>query len=236
MLALPGEVMQHLDSNPLHHSQDAEPRRSVRTSRQSRHSRRGSRLSQSNQRPRAGSDGSDKHGRARAGSHVSHVALLSEGGEAFCHHFGARNSLPAEILGATLQDAGPDPTEEPRLQQSALAVVPAPTVEDPLPTSRARIPRDVRLPAFLVVLCATYNNTAYPLEFNTFAIYFEQVHNWNEATWASLAAGDLLAAIAIKLIPMLFKSRYDPDEASCCRRFWHNITSNPCNLSLILFT
>jgi len=40
-----------------------------------------------------------------------------------------------------------------------------------------------RLPALLLALCAGCNLTAYAIEFATFAIYFKQVHKWNEAAW-----------------------------------------------------
>lgn len=44
-----------------------------------------------------------------------------------------------------------------------------------------------RLPAFLILLTGFCNNASYTLEFATFAIYFKQVHNWNEApcSWAA---------------------------------------------------
>ena len=40
-----------------------------------------------------------------------------------------------------------------------------------------------RLPALLIALTAFFNNASYAMEFATFAIYFKQEHNWNEATW-----------------------------------------------------
>ena len=59
-----------------------------------------------------------------------------------------------------------------------------------------------------------------------------------KATWAGLAqtSGDLMAAIAMKLIPVIFSSDYDPDELGCFRRFLHHLTSEPYNLTFILFT
>ena len=40
----------------------------------------------------------------------------------------------------------------------------------------------LRFPALLIVLCSLCNNCSYSVEFNNFAIYFKEVHNWNEAT------------------------------------------------------
>jgi len=59
-----------------------------------------------------------------------------------------------------------------------------------------------------------------------------------KATWAGLAqtAGDLMAAIAMKLIPVIFSSDYDPDKSGRFRRFLHHLTSEPYNLTFILFT
>ena len=57
-----------------------------------------------------------------------------------------------------------------------------------------------------------------------------------QATWASIAqtSGDLVAAIAMQVIPVLFTAAYDPDEAGCLGRFFHLLTSQPYNLSFWL--
>lgn len=38
----------------------------------------------------------------------------------------------------------------------------------------------LRWPAFLIVLSCLCNTGSYAIEFATFAIYFKQVHNWND--------------------------------------------------------
>ena len=43
--------------------------------------------------------------------------------------------------------------------------------------------RHRRFPGFLIMICAFCNQCSYAMEFGTFAIYFRQVHNWNDATW-----------------------------------------------------
>ena len=60
----------------------------------------------------------------------------------------------------------------------------------------------------------------------------------SEATLAGIAqtAGDLMAAIAMQVIPVLIQTEYNPDEASCLRRFFHNLISEPYNLSIGLAT
>ena len=49
-------------------------------------------------------------------------------------------------------------------------------------------------------------------------------------------AGDLTAAIAMQLIPALIHIEYNPDEAGCLRRFFHNLFAEPYNLSFSLAT
>eukprot|EP00435_Cladocopium_sp_Y103_P007243 s999_g2.t1 len=95
-----------------------------------------------------------------------------------------------------------------------------------------------RFPAFLLALCSFCNVSAYSIEFATYAIYFKQVHNWNDATLAGVAqtAGDLTAAVAMQAIPFFFRGQYDPDEAGCLRRFFHHLTSQPYNVSFALAT
>eukprot|EP00435_Cladocopium_sp_Y103_P011245 s69_g2.t3 len=154
------------------------------------------------------------------------MTALSEAGEHFRHHFGTRNVLLPEIAGAT------------GAERVMREVMDEDEGKIPARAGIGAIPADVRLPALLIVLTAFLNNCVYAMEFATFAIYFKQVHNWKEATLASIAqtAGDLVAAIAMQVIPALFTGGYDPDEAGCVRRSFHHITSQPYNLSFILAT
>ena len=47
-------------------------------------------------------------------------------------------------------------------------------------------------------------------------------------------AGDLTAAIAMRVIPALIRTEYSLDEAGCLRRFFHHLTSEPYHLSFCL--
>eukprot|EP00435_Cladocopium_sp_Y103_P029032 s999_g7.t1 len=159
---------------------------------------------------------------------VSKMTALSRAGEDFQHHFGTSTALQPQIVGATGQKSvmrtqleGPDGM-----------------AEKPVKAGLSAIPKNVRLPALLLALCAFCNLTAYAIEFATFAIYFKQVHSWNEAKLAGVAqtAGDLMAAVSMQVIPVLIGSSYDPDRAGCLRRFFHNLLSQPYNLSFALAT
>ena len=105
-------------------------------------------------------------------------------------------------------------------------------------TQRARIPKDVRCPAFLIMLNFGCTKASIIIAYVTFAIYFLQEHDWSKATWAGIAqtVGDFIAAVNLQMIPVLFPSSYDPDEAGCVRRSWHRRMSEPYNLSFTLAT
>ncbi|CAL1126306.1 unnamed protein product [Cladocopium goreaui] len=154
---------------------------------------------------------------------LTSLLALSESGQDFRNHYLTSNALQPQIVGST------GAAQKLRLELD---------VDDDAEEAETGIPRDIRFPALLIVLCSLCNNCSYSVEFNNFAIYFKQVHNWNEATWAGLAqtAGDLMAAIAMKLIPVIFSSDYDPDKSGRFRRFLHHLTSEPYNLTFILFT
>mmetsp|Transcript_67437 Transcript_67437/g.147790 ORF Transcript_67437/g.147790 Transcript_67437/m.147790 type:complete len:724 (+) Transcript_67437:46-2217(+) len=154
---------------------------------------------------------------------LTSLLALSESGQDFRNHYLTSNALQPQIVGST------GAAQKLRLELD---------VDDDAEEAETGIPRDIRFPALLIVLCSLCNNCSYSVEFNNFAIYFKEVHNWNEATWAGLAqtAGDLMAAIAMKLIPVIFSSDYDPDKSGRFRRFLHHLTSEPYNLTFILFT
>jgi len=46
-----------------------------------------------------------------------------------------------------------------------------------------------RFPSALIVLCCLCNTCSYTIEFATFAVYFRQVHKWNEADSTIFCAG-----------------------------------------------
>ena len=98
----------------------------------------------------------------------------------------------------------------------------------------------------------------YTIEFATFAIYFREVHKWDQArfatnfgtnlhqstqstnhllpssqaTLASVAqtAGDIIAAVAMRMIPVRMMEG-DPQELPCVKRFMWYLTAQPYNLS-----
>eukprot|EP00438_Fugacium_kawagutii_P006731 Skav219143 [mRNA] locus=scaffold1574:731751:733658:+ [translate_table: standard] len=157
----------------------------------------------------------------------SQVSKVSESAQLFSYTYGA-SSLQPHIVGAT---------GEKKVQRYELELLEEEEADEVEKTqSSPSVPKDVRFPVFLVVLNAFYNNFTYPMEFATFALYFRQVHNWNEATWASLAqtAGDVLAAILIQLLSRV--DFYNEDEAGCFMRLLHHFTSSPFNLSFLLLT
>ncbi|CAL1153383.1 unnamed protein product, partial [Cladocopium goreaui] len=170
-------------------------------------------------------------GRGSVVSAFSRVTALSEAGQDFSHHYLTSNLLQPEIVGASGKKRKVRlPVEDEDTEDGP--------EENPTPAKSGGIPSDIRLPASLIVLCSLCNNSSYSIEFSTFAIYFKEVHNWNEATLAGLAqtAGDLMAAIAMQVIPVFVSDNYDPDELDCFRRYLHYVTSMPYNLSLIVFT
>lgn len=213
-------------------------------------------------RPRAGSDetAGSKHGdeviclRRRSGqsqistpgrrSMVSVMSAVSNASNVTTsrHHFATSNALPAWIVGATggkavaRVDGAEAVDEDGQVVQVASANV------------KAKMPADMRFPCLLIVLNSLCSNAVYTIEFATFGIFFRQVHNWNEATWASLAqsAGDVTAAIAMQVIPLFCTNESDecnehgPDDPQdfgrfgCVRRFLRPATSQPYNLSWIL--
>ena len=49
-------------------------------------------------------------------------------------------------------------------------------------------------------------------------------------------AGDVVGALTMQLIPVLFRQSADPDDLGCFRRFWYYLLSKPYTLSVALFT
>ena len=152
---------------------------------------------------------------------VSRMTSLSKAGKDFRHHFGTAGALQPQIVGATGAKAALRDVETWHVDGDG-------NVEEnsgPVPTKRASIPKDVRLPAFLIVLNCFCSTASYVIEFSTFAIFFKQEHNWNVAVFASLAqtAGDVMAAIAMQVIPAIFPDSFNKAEAGPIRRFFHYI-------------
>ena len=165
---------------------------------------------------------------------LSRVTALSEAGQDFHHHFGTNLATMPQIVGRTgakrvLRDEGEDFDEEGDKVEESIT-------ETAETKARSKIPKDIRLPVFLIVLNCFTNTATYVIEFSTFALFFREVHSWNEATLASVAqtAGDVMAAVMMQVIPFLMPGGYDPDEAGPCSRFWHSLTSPPYTITCVL--
>jgi len=97
------------------------------------------------------------------------------------------------------------------------------------------IPKDLRLPAALILSSCLCNTLGYVTLYSRFAIFFKEVHDFN-ATFAGMAqtGGDIIAATVIKVVPLLFSADFDPVEAGWFLRNWHFIISQPYNVTLNL--
>ena len=167
-------------------------------------------------------------------SAMSRVTALSEAGQDFHHHFGTNLATMPHIVGRTgakrvLRDDGGDFDEEGDKVEESIS-------ETAETKARSKIPKDIRLPVLMIVLNCFTNTATYVIEFSTFALFFREVHSWNEATLASVAqtAGDVMAAFMMQVIPFLVPGGYDPDEAGPCSRFWHSLTSQPYTITCVL--
>ena len=154
---------------------------------------------------------------------VSRMTALREAGEDFrCHGATSAAILPV-IIGATgskgvVRDEVP-PLDEPAFEEKSKG-----------------LPKDLRLPAFLLAMNSFCNMMCYNIEFGTFAIYFKDVYGWNDAMFASLAqtAGDVTAALAMQVAPYFLPNSGDPEEMNRCSRTMYYLVSQPYNLSLII--
>ncbi|CAK9076882.1 unnamed protein product [Durusdinium trenchii] len=166
-----------------------------------------------------------KGSKVTQGTFLSRVTALTnlKDSENFQHGFMANNALrPTVQTRAGTHGGDQDERDEEKTEQKR--------------TSRSSnkgtkgIPKDLRIPAFLIVLCCFNNNFSYVFEFSTFAVYFKVYHGWNAAMWASFAqtAGDLTAAIMMKV---LGAATDDDEEAGILRR----LTKQPYSLSCLLF-
>eukprot|EP00913_Durusdinium_trenchii_P033563 g31421.t1 len=99
------------------------------------------------------------------------------------------------------------------------------------PQGSGKLPRDLYLPAALIMLSSFNNTASYGIEFGTFAIFFKEVHGWESATWAGICqtAGDLLAAVVMAVLGQ--PTKQDLDELSGLRWLWHSLTGQPYIIS-----
>ena len=139
-------------------------------------------------------------------SRITALTSLKDSND-FQYHFAASTALSASIA----QRAGPSDEEK--------------------ASKSISVPKDLRWPLFLIVLCDWGNAVSYMFEYSTFAIYFKEYHGWDAAVWASLAqtSGDLFAAIIMKAIP----DRVDEEveDVGLLKR----LRMQPYNLSCLLF-
>ena len=159
------------------------------------------------------------------------ISVLPEAGRHFQNHFAASQALLPQIIGARGRESVQ--REELELIDEAGAVV-----EAEIQHIGASIPKDFGLPALCIQLNSFCNTAAYILVYASFAIYFNQVHHRADAALAGMTqtAGDVVGALAMQAIPLLFRQSANPDDLGCFRRFWYYLLSKPYTLSLTLFT
>ncbi|CAK9039582.1 Uncharacterized protein SCF082_LOCUS23167 [Durusdinium trenchii] len=159
-----------------------------------------------------------KTSKGTKGTMLSRVTALTnlKDSENFQHSFMANNALRPTLAQRAGERNGPDTGHE------------EVKVTNVKSTSKA-VPRDLRLPALMVMLCCFNNNLSYMFEFSTFAVFFKEYHGWNDAMLASFAqtAGDLTAGVMMKV----FGAQTDDDEdAGVLRR----LIKQPYSLACLL--
>ena len=165
-------------------------------------------------------------------SSLSQLSVLSEAGRHFQNHFAASRSVLPKIVGATGRHSVP--REELHVIDETGSVV-----ATQMQHTSSFIPREIRLPAALIVLNSFCNTCAYILEYATFAIYFKEVYKWKggaNLVGITQMAGDVLGALLMQLIPVLFRQTSAPDNLGFCGWLWHCLLSKPYGLSITLFT
>ena len=160
---------------------------------------------------------------------LSRLTSLSEAGESLRHITGTNSALQPTIATATGEGGM---LRDVLLGNAAQELVP----EEELGPTHLFIPKDLRVPAVLLFCNSFCSYVSYVVEFATYSIFFKEVHNWDQATFASMAqtSGDLVAAIAIQVLPFVMPE-IDPDEAGFFGRHFHYLTSPPYGLGLTLF-
>ena len=160
---------------------------------------------------------------------LSRLTTLSEAGETLRFLTGTNSALQPTVATATGEGGM---LRDVLLGQAAQELVP----EDELGPVHSFIPKDLRLPAFLLFCNSFCSYVSYVVEFATYSIFFKEVHNWDQATFASMAqtSGDLVAAIAIQVLPFVMPA-IDPEEAGFFGRNFHYLSSPPYGLGVTLF-
>ena len=214
----------------------------VNPARKSRASRRASRRSGMSQKSQAtrktahtrGSGGTMHTMRSSIGTALTKMTSLSQAGEGLQHACGMEPTIISAKggLGVARNDAKNDWFDA----YGEVEEIDGPKSEaqDSAKAKRG-IPKDLRLPACLILSSCLCNTVGCVTIYSRFAIFFKEVHDFN-ATFAGMAqtAGDITAATVIKVVPFLFSADFDTMEAGCFQRNWHFITSQPYNVSLNL--
>lgn len=147
-------------------------------------------------------------------------------GENFEHHYALRNALLPQVASRNAQVQLQEVDEDDEIPSTSGRAT---------KKAKATLPRDVYIPAALLMMASFCNNLSYSMEWTVYAVYFREQHNWQSATWAGVAqtAGDLLAAFTMSI----FKggARPDLDDYEGIRRYWMAIRAQPYNMSCLLF-
>jgi len=158
-------------------------------------------------------------------------------GENFEHHYALRNALLPQVASRNAQVQLVEPDDDDDDDDDAERETGGSPSRTTGRKSKVKVamPRDVYIPAALLMMASFCNNLAYSMEWTVYAVYFREQHNWMSATWAGVAqtAGDLLAAFTMSI----FKGgeRPDLDDYEGIRRYWMAIRAQPYNMSCLLF-
>ncbi|CAK9117269.1 unnamed protein product [Durusdinium trenchii] len=131
---------------------------------------------------------------ATAMTGLSRFTRLTEAGQNFEFHYGVTNALRPNIASNTVTVNLDGVAEEYGNRKSGASEEEPQVAEQ---KNGGKLPRDLYLPAFVIMLSSFNNNASYGVEWSTFAIFFKEQHGWESATWAGICqtAGDLLAAV-----------------------------------------
>ena len=176
----------------------------------------------------SGRSGRTSNTKGTALTALSRLTSLSQAGEVLRHLNGTNSALQPTIATATGEGGM---LRDVLLGNAAQELVP----EEELGPTHSFIPKDLRVPAILLFCNSFCSYVSYVVEFATYSIFFKEVHNWDQATFASLAqtSGDLVAAIAIQVLPFVMPE-IDPEEAGFFGRHFHYLTSPPYGVGLTL--
>ena len=186
----------------------------ARKSRASRRATRRSGMSQKSQATRKTAhtrgSGGTMHTMRSIGTALTKMTSLSQAGEGLQHACGMEPTIISAKggLGVARNDAKNDWFDA----YGEVEEIDGPKSEaqDSAKAKRG-IPKDLRLPACLILSSCLCNTVGCVTIYSRFAIFFKEVHDFN-ATFAGMAqtAGDITAATVIKVVPFLFSADLTP--------------------------